>query len=43
LRARVDQAFDHAALLIETRRGQRAAFDGIENAKEMLPFAENDL
>ena len=43
LRARVDQAFDHAALLIETRRGQRAAFDGIENAKEMLAFAENDL
>lgn len=43
LRARMDQAFDHAALLIETRRGQRAAFDGIENAKEMLAFAENDL
>lgn len=43
LRARVDQSFNHATLLIEARRGERAAFDGIENAKEMLAFAENDL
>src|SRR5215469_11016516 len=42
LRARVDQPFDDAALLVETRRRQRAALDGIENAKEMLPFAKNN-
>ncbi len=43
LRARMNQSFDHAALLIEARRGQCAAFHRIEHAKEMLPFAEDNL
>ena len=43
LGARVDQLFDDAAFLFEARRGQRAAFDGIENAEKMLAFAKNNL
>jgi hypothetical protein len=39
----VDQAFDHAPLLIEARSRERAAFHRIEDAKEMLAFAKDNL
>ena len=43
LRARVNQSFDHSALLFEARRGQSAAFHRIEYAEKMLAFAEDNL
>jgi len=43
LRARVNEPFDHAALLFEARCRQRAAFHRIEYAKEMLSFAKDNL
>src|SRR6201988_5368446 len=43
LRWRMNQSFNHPALLIETRRGQCAAFHRIEYAKQMLAFAKHNL
>jgi len=41
--ALVDKFLEDAALLLHARDGEMRAFEGIEDAKKMLAFAEDDL
>ena len=41
--AGVDEFFEYAALLLHAGNGKAGAFEGIQNAEEVLTLAKNDL
>jgi hypothetical protein len=43
LGARVDELFEHAALLLQPVGGQSATLDRVQDTQQMLPFPKNDL